>query len=139
MGDDGKVLGTTQKGCYGGDRCSVDKTELPKGTSLIGHTHAPADQVESGGVKGSRSRIADLSRNVPGPGDAAPLKLGSGYVSAIVTHGGYRYVVEDSGGGAQLRYIGGGNEGFGKHVQKSWMPGMSDSQIKKIASDWFKK
>lgn len=132
MDDAGNVLDKTQDGCYGGDRCTISKSELPDGSSLVGHTHAPADLVRSTRIRGQSEMISNFSRDIPGPGDAMPLRLGRGYPSAVITPGGYRYIIDSRG----LRYIGGGNPEFGSFVQQSRRSGMGDAQIRQIAKDW---
>ena len=139
MDDDGRILGTTQEGCIGNDICNISLSELPAGTSLIGHTHAPADLPHSQRLTGMRARVADMMRDVPGHGDAAPLSLGGGYPSAIVTPRGYRYVIEGSPGSPRLQYLGGGDSSFGMHVQTHWQPNMSRSQQDALVRNWMKR
>jgi hypothetical protein len=132
MNDSGEILGKTQDGCYGGDRCTISTSELPEGTSLVGHTHAPAELLQSRRIRTSSEIVSNISRDIPGPGDAIPLKLGRGYPSAVITPGGYRYVIDSRG----LTYLGGGNPEFGAFVQNGWHVGINDAQIRQMASDW---
>ena len=111
--------------------------ELPPGTTLIGHTHAPAEIPRSRRLTGARARVADMTRDVPGPGDAAPLGLGGGFPSAIITPRDYRYLIEGSRASPTLRYLGGGDPSFGRHVESNWAPGMSREQTEALVRSWM--
>ena len=130
MNDEGEVLGKTQQGCYGDDRCTVARDELPEGTTLVGHVHVyPV-------VPGSRNVPERLirTREFPGPGDGAPLRLG--IVSGVMMPSGARYIIDGDPSNPKITYLGGGDAKFGKYVQDNWKSGMSDKSIQKLARDY---
>lgn len=130
MNDEGEVLGKTQQGCYGDDRCTVTRDELPEGTTLVGHVHVyPV-------VPGSRNVPERLirTREFPGPGDGAPLRLG--VVSGVMMPSGARYIIDGDPSNPKITYLGGGDAKFGKYVQDNWKSGMSDKSIQKLARDY---
>ncbi|MGH9640943.1 MAG: RHS repeat domain-containing protein, partial [Terriglobales bacterium] len=130
MNDSGGITEKTQDGCYFGGDCGFTKTEATRG-SLFGHTHV-YPPISTGA---HQSRILQLTRDEPGPGDAGPLLWNK--TSAIFTPGGYKYLIEGTPAAPHLSYLGGGNPKFGMFVEKTWKPNMKTPEIENIIEQQY--
>ena len=132
MNDSGTLSGKSQEGCTGTDGCNVPKSEWPAGSTLFAHTHTYNEGATTGVLRSQEQKDAKLSRDMPGPGDAGPLR--AGMVSAIVTRGGEKYLIEGSSGAPVARYLGGGNPTVGAYSEQHWQPG---ANILDMAKDYL--
>ncbi|KAA3638143.1 MAG: RHS repeat-associated core domain-containing protein [Proteobacteria bacterium] len=134
-GSSESVLGTSQKGCSGDDRCILYKNEYPNATLLV-HNHLEPVVAESGKNKSTHVKATELARDIPGHGDHNPLKLNM--TSGVITARGYRYHITGKPNSPKIKYLGGGeDENFGKYVEQNWRPGVPALMLK-IAKDYLK-
>ena len=121
MDDHGKVLHKTQDHCYGDDKCRIYYSEIPAGTSLIGHTHEKPKLNKVSSIRSREDRAREMSRDIPGQGDASPLKFDM--VSGVITVNGYKYIIDGTIDNPQVHYLGGGDDPeFGRFVEQYWKP-----------------
>ena len=112
----GKRLWETQTGCSGDDQCSVYRVP---GATAMAHTHVYHNG-ENPKVGPVNLRAAALSRNMPGPGDAAPLQIYS--ESLIKGPGGETFSIKGTPEHPTVQYLGGGDKRWGEYVQRVWKP-----------------
>lgn len=120
----------------------ADGTTWLLGTDLLGHTHIYDPDNSISGVRGFSQRVADLSRDVPGLGDASPLQWGK--LGGVITGGNYHYVFDGTPASPGVHYAGGGKDpAFGAYAAKywqdmKWVKGKENDQVKQIASDYLR-
>lgn len=126
----GNTLKRTQNGCRGGsDRCTVDPAAR---TSVFGHSHV-YPEINNSVSKETRA-ILNLSREMPGQGDAG--SLSQGIPGAVWTPGGYKWAIEGTSTSPAVRYLEGGDASFGRYVEKNWRPN-DKNLILKVARDYL--
>ena len=114
--DGGTYNRKTQNGCNGDDDCVWYKSEILSDTTALGHTHIRAP---------TKDPVDKLSREIPGPNDAAPLQ--DHKASTVLTANNAHYAIEGTYEHPTVRYLGGGNSALGKFIEENWHPDTSKS------------